>query len=299
MKRRRKVIENLEDGICLHVDNLSKRYKGFELDNISFDVPKGMIMGLIGENGAGKTTTIHAILDLIQKDSGNVTFWGNKLSENTRDLKEDIGVVFDEICFYGTLTPEKVGKISEAAYKQWDENVYRAHLNKFKLPLNKPIKTFSKGMKMMLSLAVALSHNPKILILDEATSGLDPSIREDMLDVFLTFVQDENHAVLISSHMTTDLEKIADYITFIHEGKVLFCKSKDTLRYEYGIMRCSEERFETVKSGEILAYRKNGYQIDAIVKDKAKIKRTFPDIIVDDATIEDIFLIYVKGEYKI
>jgi len=293
------MLENLEEDICLHVDHLSKRYKGFELDNISFDVPKGMIMGLIGENGAGKTTTIHAILDLIQKDSGNVSFWGNKLSEDTRDLKEDIGVVFDEICFYGTLTPEKVGKISKTAYKQWDEEVYGAHLNKFKLPLNKPIKTFSKGMKMMLSLAVALSHNPKLLILDEVTSGLDPSIREDVLDVFLTFIQDETHAILISSHMTTDLEKIADYITFIHEGKVLFSKSKDTLRYTYGIMRCSKERFETVKSSEILAYRKNGYQIDAIVKDKAKIKRTFPDIIVDDATIEDIFLIYVKGEYKI
>jgi len=293
------MIENLEDNICLRVENLSKRYKGFKLDNVSFDVPKGVIMGLIGENGAGKTTTIHAILDLIKKDAGTVSFWGNTLSEDTRDLKEDIGVVFDEICFYGTLTPEKVGKISEAAYRQWDDNVYFDYLNKFKLPLNKPIKTFSKGMKMMLSIAVALSHNPKLLILDEATSGLDPSVREDMLDVFLTFVQDENHAILMSSHMTADLEKIADYITFIHEGKLLFCKPKDMLRYEYGIIRCSEEIFESVKSEEILAYRKNGYQIDAIVKDKLKIKKNFPDIIVDDATIDDIFLIYVKGEYSI
>ena len=159
-------------------------------------------MGLIGENGAGKSTTINAILDLIHKDDGTVTFWGQELS-STKQLKEDIGVVFDGINFYETLTAAKVGKISQAAYKQWDDLLYREYLNRFQLPTDKEIKTFSKGMKMKLCIAVALSHRPKLLILDEATSGLDPVMRDDILDVFLEFVQDEEHSIMISSHITT------------------------------------------------------------------------------------------------
>lgn len=209
----------------LQVENLSKQYTGFTLDNVSFSIPKGTIMGLIGENGAGKSTTINAILDLIKKDGGTVTFWGQQLS-SSKQLKEDIGVVFDGINFYDTLTPAKVGKISAAAYKQWDEYLYQDFLKRFQLPADKEIKTLSKGMKMKLCIAVALSHKPKLLILDEATSGLDPVMRDDILDVFLEFVQDENHSILMSSHITTDLEKVADYITFIHQGKVLFAKQK-------------------------------------------------------------------------
>ena len=279
----------------LQVENLSKQYTGFKLDNVSFSIPKGAIVGLIGENGAGKSTTINAILDLIRKDSGTVTFWGKELS-SSKQLKEDIGVVFDGINFYETLTPAKVGKISAAAYNQWDESLYQDFLKRFQLPTDKEIKTFSKGMKMKLCIAVALSHKPKLLILDEATSGLDPVMRDDILDVFLEFVQDEDHSILISSHITTDLEKVADYIVFIHQGKVLFFKTKDELRYRYGIIRCGAALFEQIDKTEILAYRKDDYQWNVLVADKEKAKRKYRNAIVDNATIDDILLLYVKGE---
>ena len=190
----------------------------------------------------------------------------------------------------------KVGRVSRAAYKQWDEYLYRDYLNRFGLPLDKEIKTLSKGMKMKLCIAAALSHRPKLLILDEATSGLDPVMRDDILDVFLEFVQDENHSILMSSHITTDLEKIADYITFIHQGKVLFCKTKDELRYNYGIIRCGAGVFDQIDKSEILAYRKDDYQWNVLVADKEKAGRKYKTAVVDGATIDDILLLYVKGE---
>ena len=279
----------------LEVKNLTKKYADFTLDHVSFSIPKGTIMGLIGENGAGKSTTIRAILDLIHKDDGTVTFWGQKLS-STKQLKEDIGVVFDDINFYETLTAAKVGKISQTAYKQWDERLYRGYLNRFLLPADKEIKTFSKGMKMKLCIAVALSHKPKLLVLDEATSGLDPVMRDDILDIFLEFVQDEGHSIMISSHITTDLEKVADNITFIYHGKVQFCKAKDELLYQYGIVRCGAAVFDEIDKSEILAYRKEDYQWNVLVADKQKARRRYKNTVVDDATIDDILLLYVKGE---
>ena len=280
----------------LQVNNLTKQYSDFKLDNVSFSVPKGTIMGLIGENGAGKSTTINAILDLIKKDDGTVTFWGQELSSDPRRLKEDIGVVFDGINFYETLTPAKIGQISKAAYTQWDQHLYNEYMTKFQLPTKNEVKTFSKGMKMKLCIAVALSHHPKLLILDEATSGLDPVMRDDILDVFLDFVQDEQHSILMSSHITTDLEKIADYITFIHQGKVVFCKTKDELRYRYGIIRCGAALFDAIDKTEVLAYRKCDYQWDVLVADKEKARRKYKSAVVDDASIDDILLLYVKGE---
>ena len=279
----------------LEVRNLTKQYEDFTLDHVSFSIPKGTIMGLIGENGAGKSTTINAILDLIHKDDGTVTFWGQELS-SAKQLKEDIGVVFDGINFYETLTAAKVGKISQTAYKQWNDRLYREYLNRFQLPADKEIKTFSKGMKMKLCIAVALSHKPKLLILDEATSGLDPVMRDDILDVFLEFVQDEEHSILISSHITTDLEKVADSITFIHQGKVLFCKAKDELLYQYGIIRCGAAAFDEIEKSEILAYRKEDYQRNVLVADKEKARRRYKNVVVDDVSIDDILLLYVKGE---
>lgn len=280
----------------LQVNNLTKQYSDFKLDNVSFSLPKGTIMGLIGENGAGKSTTINAILDLIKKDDGTVTFWGQELSSDPRRLKEDIGVVFDGINFYETLTPAKIGQISKAAYTQWDQHLYNEYLTKFQLPTKNEVKTFSKGMKMKLCIAVALSHHPKLLILDEATSGLDPVMRDDILDVFLDFVQDEQHSILMSSHITTDLEKIADYITFIHQGKVMFCKTKDELRYRYGIIRCGAALFDAIDKTEVLAYRKCDYQWDVLVADKEKARRKYKSAVVDDASIDNILLLYVKGE---
>lgn len=279
----------------LQVENVTKQYPDFKLDHVSFSIPTGTIMGLIGENGAGKSTTINAMLDLVKKDGGRVTFWGKELS-SSKQLKEDIGVVFDGINFYETLTPEKVGRISSAAYEQWEEQLYYEYLKQFELPLNKEIKTLSKGMKMKLCIAAALSHKPKLLILDEATSGLDPVMRDDIMDIFLDFVQDENHSILMSSHITTDLEKVADYITFIHQGKVIFCKSKDDLRYHYGIIRCGAALFGQIDKEEIIAYRKDDYQWNVLVADKEKARRNYKTAVVDDASVDDILLLYVKGE---
>ena len=279
----------------LEVKNLTKHYDGFTLDHVSFQVPGGCIMGLVGENGAGKSTTIKAILDLVHKDEGTVTFWGQELSGSS-DLKEDIGVVFDGISFYETLTPVQVGKILGAAYRRWDDRLYKQYLERFSIPKEKEIKGLSKGMKAKLSIAAALSHRPKFLIMDEATSGLDPVMRDDMLDVFLEFVQDEEHSILMSSHITTDLEKVADYITFIHQGKLLFCKSKDELRYQYGIVRCGAAVFEQMDRSQVLAWRKEDYQWDVLVPDKEKARRLYKNAVVDDATIDDLLLLYVKGE---
>ena len=279
----------------LEVKDLTKRYDGFTLDHVSFQVPGGCIMGLIGENGAGKSTTIKAVLDLIHRDAGTVTFWGQELSASS-DLKEDIGVVFDGINFYETLTPAQVGRILGAAYRRWDDDLYKQYLERFSIPKEKEIKGLSKGMKAKLSIAAALSHRPKFLIMDEATSGLDPVMRDDMLDVFLEFVQDEEHSILMSSHITTDLEKVADYITFIHQGKLLFCKSKDELRYQYGIVRCGAAAFEQMDKSQVLAWRKEDYQWDVLVPDKEKARRLYKNAVVDDATIDDILLLYVKGE---
>ena len=281
--------------VILEVKNLTKHYDGFTLDHVSFQVPGGCIMGLVGENGAGKSTTIKAILDLVHKDEGNVTFWGRELSDSS-DLKEDIGVVFDGISFYETLTPVQVGRILGAAYRRWDDKLYKQYLERFSIPKEKEIKGLSKGMKAKLSIAAALSHRPKFLIMDEATSGLDPVMRDDMLDVFLEFVQDEEHSILMSSHITTDLEKVADYITFIHQGKLLFCKSKDELRYQYGIVRCGAAVFEQMDKSQALAWRKEDYQWDVLVPDKEKARRLYKNAVVDDATIDDILLLYVKGE---
>lgn len=281
----------------LHVENLTKQYPGFLLDHVSFSLPKGTIMGLIGENGAGKSTTINAILDLIRRDEGRVSFWGRTLS-SAPSLKEDIGVVFDGINFYETLTPAQVGRISAKAYRQWDARLYQNYLTRFQLPLSKPLKSFSKGMKTKLCIAVALSHQPKLLILDEATSGLDPVVRDDILEVFLDFVQDENHSILMSSHISTDLEKVADYITFIHQGKVLFCKRKDELRYQYGIIRCGAEQFAAIAPEDVLAWRKEEYQYSVLTADKEAARRKYKQAVVDDATIDDILLLYVKGVQK-
>lgn len=281
---------------ALQINGLTKEYPGFKLDHVSFTLPCGTIMGLIGENGAGKSTTINAVLDLIRKDDGNILFWGKELSHNPRQLKEDIGVLFDGINFYETLTPVKVGKISAAAYRQWDPAAYKGFLDQFQLPADKEIKTFSKGMKMKLSIAAALSHHPKLLILDEATSGLDPVMRDDILDVFLDFIQDETHSILMSSHITTDLEKVADYITFIHQGKIVFSKPKDELIYNYGILRCGTEDFHRLDPADILAWRKNDYQWDVLVEDKNKAMSRYRSIVIDNPSIDDILLLYVKGE---
>lgn len=279
----------------LKIENLQKKFSDFRLQNISFAVPNGSIVGLIGENGAGKSTTIKLILELINKDGGNVTFWNKKLDNID---KGDIGVVYDNCSFHDVLNAKQIGTIMANVYKQWDSKKFKTLLDYFSLPSNKKIKDFSKGMKMKLSIAVVLSHNPKLLILDEATSGLDPIVRDQVLDVFLDFIQDENHSILMSSHITSDLEKIADYITFIHDGNLIFSESKDQLLYEYGIVKCNTKAFESLEKDEIEAYVKEDLEWKVLVKDKDKMQRKYNGLVIDQPTIDEIMLVYVKGERK-
>lgn len=280
----------------LEVKNLEKKYKDFTLDKISFSIPSGTIVGLIGENGAGKSTTIKAILNLIKKDGGEIKVLGKEMTDSDTLMRNEIGVVFDGDNFYETLTPGKIGKIMENIYSNWDKGCFEDYLKRFQLPVNKEIKQFSKGMKMKFTIAVALSHNPRLLVLDEATSGLDPIVRDEVLDIFLDFVQDETHAVLVSSHITSDLEKIADYITFIHEGKMIFSLSKDELIYSYGIIKCGREQFMKMDRDDIITYRKKDYEYEILVSDKTRMERKYKNCLMNDVSIDDIMLLYVKGE---
>lgn len=280
----------------LSVKNLTKSYPRFKLDNVSFDIPRGSIMGFIGENGAGKTTTIKSILNLIKKDSGTITLLGKDNYENDVKINESIGVVFDDNCFQETMTIKDINNILKRIYKQWDENTFYKFMDSFKLPEDKAIKGFSKGMKMKLSLAAAMSHHAKLLILDEATSGLDPISRDEILDIFLNFIQDENNAILLSSHITSDLDKIADYITFIHEGKIVFSKSKDELSENMGIVKCGAKAFNDMDKSHIIRYRKNHYNYQVLIDNRPEFMKYNKDTIVERCTVDDIMLFYVRGE---
>jgi len=282
----------------LEVCNLVKEYKksDFRLNNVSFSIPKGTIMGFVGENGAGKTTTIGCILNTLVKDSGTVKIFEKEMNDEAIDIRNEIGVVYDKNAFPLHLTPLKVASIMRSFYSKWDDDLFKQYLKTFKLQEDKKIKTFSRGMTMKLAVSVALSHHPKLLILDEATAGLDPIVRDDILDVFLDFVQDENNSILLSSHITSDLEKVADFITFIHEGNIIFTEKKDTLKYEYGIMRCKVAQFAEMDKEDIIAFRKHDYQIDVLIADKKTVEKKYRDVVIDNVTIEEIMLMFVKGE---
>lgn len=279
---------------ALHISGLTKTYGDFVLDHVSFRVPSGSIVGLIGENGAGKSTTINAALGLIQKEDGRVSILGKDALDNA--TKEQVGVVFDGSNYPEILSPRKISRIMKNIYRTWDERAYLDMLKRFSLPADKPIRQFSRGMKMKLSITAALSHQPKLLILDEATSGLDPIIRDDILDMPLAFVQDEEHSILISSHITSDLEKIADYIVFIHEGKVVFSRAKDELLEQYGIMKCGAAQFDALDKADIVACRKMDYEWQVLVSDREALQRKYPKALIVPATIDEIMLLYVKGE---
>ena len=224
---------------CIEIKGLCKSYPDFSLQNIDLTLPGGTIMGLIGENGAGKTTTIKCILNLIRRDAGEITLLGRDNLREERAAKAGVGVVLDECVFHDALRPRDLERILAPVYPTWDNGLYRDYLDKFRLPGKNLIKTFSRGMKMKLSLAAALAHRPQLLILDEATAGLDPVVRDEILDEFLNFICDEDHAILISSHITSDLEKAADYITYLHQGRVVLSQPKDELLDRYGRVGCS------------------------------------------------------------
>lgn len=282
-----------EESYGIKIENLSKKYEDFELKDVSFNVPCGSIVGLIGENGAGKSTTIKAILDLTEKESGVVEILGSTTLD--KETKEHIGVVFEGNNFPEELNAKELNNVLKNIYKYWNEEKFYGLLYDFKLPIQKKIKDYSRGMKMKLAILVALSHDTKLLILDEATNGLDPIIREEILDILLDFIQDETHTVLLSSHITSDLEKIADYIVFIKNGTVFLNASKDELIYEYGILKCKKEDFDKIDKEDIITYikRENIYEI--LIYDKKEKKNKYKDLNIDTVTLDDIMLMYIKG----
>ena len=279
----------------IETHDLTKKYGNQDsVSHLNIHVRKGRIYGLLGRNGAGKTTTIKAILNLIDIGGGEISVLGspNKITKRTR---EDIGVVFDDICFHENLSVSQLGKVMQGMYKRWDMALFKQYCQRFSLDSKKRVGDLSKGMKMKLSITVALSHQPRLLILDEATSGLDPVMRDEILDVFLDFIQDEQNSVLLSSHITSDLEKVADYIVFIHQGKVIFSLTKDTLLYQYGILRCRTDEFKQIDKDDILAYQKKDFEWEVLVADKEKAAQKYKKCVIDHATIDEIMLLYIKG----
>ena len=280
----------------LEIKNLSKKYKEFELKDINFSLTKGVIMGFVGENGAGKTTTIKAILNLIKKDSGEIKIFGSKLEDNEKEIKENIGILLDDSFLSEYLSPVDLNKIMKNIYKNWDEKLYFKYLKEFKLPEKSRIKDFSSGMKTKVKIIVALSHHPKLLILDEPTSGLDPVARNEVLDIFQEFMEDEENSILVSSHITSDLERVADYITFINEGKIVFVKDKNELLNSFGIAKCTEKEFEVIDKNDFVKFKKNKYEYDILVENKADFNKKYNIEVIDKANIDDIMYIYIKGE---
>ncbi len=280
----------------LQIEKLTKNYPGFCLDSISFSIPKGAIVGLIGANGAGKTTTIKLILHAIEKDSGEVSVFGKDHLAYEKEIKQEIGVVQDECRLPLMFTASDIEAVMKKIYRNWEHEQYWALIQKFDLPHNQMISSFSKGMKIKMNFAVALAHRAKLLLLDEATSGLDPVMRDDVLDLLLDFVQDEENSVLFSSHITSDLSKIADHIAFLHEGKLLFYKAKDDLIYHYGLVHCGCELFRQFDKADILAWRKQDYEYQILVADRDAVSRKYGGCVIDPATLDDIMLLTIRGE---
>ena len=272
------------------IKGLNKVYSGFALKNVNLSLPKGYIMGFIGKNGAGKSTTMNCMLGIAKPDSGSVKIFGNNIAELTNEEKEKIGVVLDGSPFAEILNIKDIETILKNIYKNWDSEKFNTLRKRFSLPKDKAIKDFSTGMRAKLNIAVALSHKAELLVLDEATSGLDPVVRDEILDILQDFVQDENHSVLISSHITSDLEKICDYIAFIRDGEIVFVENKDDLINNYAIIHCKNDEFAAVTPDAVISHKQNSFSTQALVfKDKLT-----GEYVMDKPSIEDIMLYYTK-----
>ena len=280
----------------IEVNNLSKKYDTFELKNINFTVPKGSIVGFVGENGAGKTTTIKSILN-ITNANGNIKILGKEIKQYEKEIKQNIGVVLDDSFLSDYLTAKQINSIMKDIYNEWNENKYINYLKQFNLPINKLLKDYSSGMKMKLKIATAISHNPKLLILDEPTSGLDPVVRNEILDIFRNYIEeDETRSIFISTHITTDLEHISDYIVFIKNGEIIFNLPTIELLENYGIIKCSKEDFSKIDEQDYIRFKQEKYQYEVLTDNKENIIKKYDITTIDKPSIEDIMLLYVKGE---
>lgn len=277
----------------IEIQGLTKRYKGFALEDLNLTLPGGCVLGLVGENGAGKSTTIRLIMDALERDGGTVRVLGmdNKSPEFFK-VREDVGVVLDETCLPEFITATQFGRILADTFRNWDQEAYDGWLERFKLPAGKKFKEYSRGMTMKLGIAAALSHHPKLLLLDEATSGLDPMVREELLEVFADFAAQDGHAVLLSSHIVSDLEKICDYIAFLHRGRLVLCEEKDLLLDRFGLLKCGRDQLDRVPTSAIHGRRMGAYGVEALVE-RDRVPR---DLLVERASLEDIILYLVKEE---
>ena len=282
----------------LELKNVTKKYTDFTLDNVSFSVPKGCICGVIGQNGAGKTTTISLILDIIKKDGGTIEVMGQSMEEKGVSLKEEIGVVYDEMGFHDFMTPNEINTMMKYVYKNWQQDTFFEYLKRFSLPRNKRCGAFSRGMRMKLQIAVALSHNASLLIMDEPTSGLDPIVRNEMLQIFQEYVMDENHTILLSSHITGDLERIADMVVFIDHGKIVLSGNKDEILEKHGLIKCKKEEVESIDKEDVVSVRKSAFGAEVLVSDKEKCSKKYEKMVMENIALEDIMIFYVNREME-
>ena len=277
---------------ALELQGLCRSLGDFTLGPLDLVLPRGCVMGLVGENGAGKSTTMKLILGMLRPDAGRISILGREDAGQLRELKEELGVVLDEVGLPECLTTGAVGKVMAGTFRRWDECAYQEYLRRFALPGNKPFREFSRGMKMKLGIAVALSHHPKLLLLDEATSGLDPVVRDEVVDLLGEFTRDEDHAVLLSSHIVSDLEKLCDYIAFLHRGQLLLCEEKDRLKERYGVLRCTRETLTALNPAAVLGKRESPYGVEAIVERN----RVPAGLELGPVDLEDLFIVMAKGE---
>ena len=283
---------------AIEIKDLTKKYDGFTLDKVSFSVPKGSIMGFIGQNGAGKTTTINALLNIVKKDEGEIRLLGLDSEKDEYEAKKQTAAVFDELPFDDRLNAVSIDKILREIYEEWSTDTFFGYLDRFALPRKKKFGKFSKGMKMKLQIAAALSHNAKLLIMDEATTGLDPVVRNEILDIFLEYLQNEDHTILMSSHITSDLDKIADCVTFIDKGKVLISGYKDDILDSHGILKCTKDDYKDIAADDIVSARLSDFGAEVMVSDRASCSRKYSGAVIDPATLEDIMIYYVNRGKK-
>lgn len=280
----------------IEISNLNKKYDTFQLKDVNLAVAKGSVMGVVGENGAGKTTLIRLMFNMIHKDSGSIKIFGMDSVKDEKKIKEQTAMVMDDAFFYENIKAEEISSIMSSLVKSWDDRLFREYMDRFELPAGKIVKDFSKGMRAKIRIITAMARRPKLLILDEATSSLDPIVRNEILDLFRDFMQEEEHSIFMSSHITGDLEKTADYITFINKGRIVFSEPKDDLLYDYGILKCGASDFNRIDRSDIKGVRKNSFGCEILISDRKAVQSRYPEFIIDNVTIEEIMLFKVRGE---
>ena len=280
---------------AIELRHVSRSFGDFAISDLSFCLPSGCILGLMGENGAGKSTTLRLIMNTLRRDAGEITVLGvDNTDPNFRQVKEDIGVVLDEAYFPEVLSVRELKKVLKDSYQNWEEDTFQGYLDRFELPEKKAFKHFSRGMKMKLAIAAALSHQPKLLLLDEATAGLDPIVRDEILEVFAEFTRSEDHSILICSHIVSDLEKLCDYVAFLHQGKLLFWDEKDRLIEGFGLWNCTPEQLEELDPAAVAGREDSPYGVRALLR-----RELVPEgLELEKPSLEDIILLQVKGEKR-